>query len=65
VNLRDQDALWLIQHARPHQPDTPFIAMSAQDYDERQMQRAGFSASLTKPVRHDLLVSLILQAVRR
>ena len=65
VNLGDQDALWLIQEVRQHQPETPFIAVSGQDFDEYEMRRAGFTASLTKPVRHDVLVSTILRAVGR
>jgi DNA-binding response OmpR family regulator len=65
VNLGDQDALWLIRQARHHQPTTPFIAVSGQDYDEHEMTRAGFNAYLTKPVRHDVLVSTILRAVGR
>jgi CheY-like chemotaxis protein len=65
VNLGDQDALWLIEQVRPHQPTTPFIAISGQDYDEHEMRLAGFSASLTKPLRHDLLVHMILEAVGR
>lgn len=65
VNLGDRDALWLIEEARRHQPDTPFIAVSGQDYDEHEMLRLGFTASLTKPVRQDLLVSTILRAVGR
>ena len=65
VNLGDQDALWLIEEARRHQPDTPFIAVSGRDYDEHEMRRAGFAASLTKPVRQDLLISTILRAVGR
>ena len=65
VYLGDTDALWLIREARAHQTETPFIAVSAQDHDEYEMQRIGFSASLTKPVRQDVLVSKILSAVER
>lgn len=65
VNLGDNDALWLIQEVRQHQPETPFIAVSGQDYDEYEMRRVGFTAYLTKPVRHDVLVSRILRAVGR
>ena len=65
VYLGDADALWLIREARAHQPGTPFIAVSARDHDEYEMQRIGFTASLTKPVRHDVLVSKILRAVER
>jgi ATP-binding cassette subfamily B protein len=65
VNLGDNDALWLIQQVRVHQPHVPFIAVSGQDYDEYEMRRAGFAASLTKPVRHELLVDKILGAIRR
>ena len=65
VNLGDNDALWLVQHAREHQLSTPFIAVSGQDYDEHEMRQRGFAASLTKPVRPEVLVSTILRAVGR
>ena len=65
VYLGDADAMWLIREARAHQPGTPFIAISAQDHDEDEMQRMGFSASLTKPVGHDVLVSTILSVLDR
>jgi DNA-binding response OmpR family regulator len=65
VYLGDADALWLIRQARVHQPGTPFIALSAQDHDEDEMRRNGFSASLTKPVSHDVLVHRILGAIER
>jgi CheY-like chemotaxis protein len=65
VNLGDEDAVWLFHEARRHQPDTPFIAVSGQDYDEPAMQLVGFSASLTKPVQQDVLVREILRAARR
>lgn len=65
VNLGDNDALWLIEHVREFQPETPFIAISGQDYDEYEMRLAGFNASLTKPVRQDLLITRILAAVAR
>ena len=65
VNLGDADAMWLIREARQHQPVTPFIAVSGQDYDEDEMRRAGFMAYLTKPVRQDLLIGKILRAVGR
>ena len=44
VNLPDNDALWLIEQVRQHQPETPFIAVSGQDYDEYEMRRVGFTA---------------------
>ena len=65
VYLGDTDALWLIREARAHQPGTPFTAVSAQDHDEFEMRRIGFTASLTKPVSHEVLVSEILRAVAR
>lgn len=63
VNLGDYDALWLIQQITEHQPDTPFIAVSGQDYDEYEMRLAGFTAFLAKPVRQDPLIRTILTAV--
>ena len=66
VNLSDHDALWLIAEVRRQPGDPPpFIAVSSQDYDEVEMQQAGFLTSLVKPVRHDLMVSRILAAVGR
>jgi CheY-like chemotaxis protein len=65
VNLGDYDALWLIRHITEHQPDTPFIAVSGQDYDEYEMRLAGFTAFLAKPVQQDLLIGTILAAAAR
>jgi CheY-like chemotaxis protein len=65
VYLGDHDALWLMRETRAHRPEPAFIAVSAQDHDEHEMLRAGFTASLTKPVRQDVLISTILRSVRR
>jgi ATP-binding cassette subfamily B protein len=65
VNLGDNNAIWLVRRAQQHQPGTPFIAISAQDYDEHEMRVAGFSAYLRKPVQQDMLVTRILGALER
>jgi CheY-like chemotaxis protein len=65
INLGDRSALSLIQEVRQHQPDTPLIAISGQDYDESEIERAGFVAYLVKPVGQERLVRTILRAVGR
>ena len=63
VNLGDNDALWLIRQIQAQQPTLPpFIAISAQDYDEDELRSAGFVAFLRKPVEHEVLVTEILRA---
>jgi CheY-like chemotaxis protein len=63
VQLADEDAFWLIRQARPHQPRTPFLAVSGLDFDEHEMRQAGFVAFLTKPVDPVRLVGRILRAI--
>ena len=65
VNLGDNDAVWLIRQVQQHQPGTPFIAISAQDYDEYEIRIAGFTTYLRKPVPQDVLTNRILNAVGR
>jgi two-component system response regulator YesN len=65
VRLGERDAMWLLTEARKYQPRTPFIAVSGLDYDEPDMQSAGFVAYLQKPVSYDRLVRVILAAVNR
>lgn len=65
VNLGDTDALWLIGQIQAQQPTLPpFIAISAQDYDDDELRSAGFVAFLRKPIEHDVLVREILRAIR-
>jgi len=63
VNLGDNDALWLIRQVQVHQPAPPFIAISAQDYDEHELRAAGFAAFLRKPVQHAVLIAEVLRAL--
>jgi CheY-like chemotaxis protein len=65
VNLGDNDARWLLQQAQAHQPDTPFIAVSGEDYDDHELRGAGFVAFLRKPLVHEVLVTEVLRAVAR
>jgi DNA-binding response OmpR family regulator len=65
VQLGDADAMWLIGEVRNRKGATPFIAVSGLDYDEREMQTAGFAAYLRKPVDHQQLVDTLLSVLRR
>ena len=66
VNLTDHDALWLLGEVRLQQPDPPpIIVVSAQDYDDHDMRRAGFVTYLRKPISHEALLNEILRAIRR
>ena len=65
ANLGANDALWLTRQAQAHQPRTPFIAISAQDYDEDELQGAGFVGYIRKPVQQDDLTTAILKAMGR
>jgi CheY-like chemotaxis protein len=63
VNLGDNDALWLIRQIQARQATPPpFIAISAQDYDEDEIRAAGFVSFLRKPVQHEVLVTEISRA---
>src|SRR5262245_59860239 len=58
INLGKRDAFWLIERARHHQRP-PFIANSAQDYDEEELARAEFVAYLRKPIELETLTSTV------
>jgi CheY-like chemotaxis protein len=63
VNLGAHDAFWLVRQVRTLLAAAPpFIAISAQDYDEDELQSAGFVAFLRKPIQHEVLVTEILRA---
>jgi CheY-like chemotaxis protein len=65
VNLGDNDAIWLIRRAHAHGSQIPFVAISAQDYDEFEMRLAGFAAYLRKPVQQHALVGAIVRSLGR
>jgi CheY-like chemotaxis protein len=58
--LGSQDRLGLIVEARMRGVRAPFIAVSTQDLDRTELQRAGFAAYLRKPVDDTALVDTIL-----
>lgn len=64
VQLGDADAMWLIGEVRSRRAGTRFIAVSGQDYDERDLRAAGFVAYLRKPVPHETLLATVLAALK-
>jgi hypothetical protein len=63
--LYARTAFTLVADARQGGSRVPFIAISEQDYDPRDLERAGFAAYLRKPLDHNKLVDTILAVVRR
>ena len=59
------NGLELLRLARRRGSRAPAIAISAQDFDTRLLQDAGFDAYLRKPLDHRELVKAILTVVRR
>jgi CheY-like chemotaxis protein len=64
IQLADRDATWVTQEARKRGFNVPFIAVSAHDYDPRELNAQGFEAYLRKPLDHVRLVDTILAVVR-
>ena len=63
VNLGARDAFWLVRQVRTLQAAAPpFIAISAQDYDEDELRGAGFVSFLRKPIQHETLIREVLRA---
>jgi CheY-like chemotaxis protein len=58
-------AFGLVADARRRGSRIPFIAISEQDYDPRELEAAGFAVYLRKPLDHNKLVDTILAVVRR
>jgi ATP-binding cassette subfamily B protein len=65
MKLGDHDAFWLMRGARKLASRAPFVAVSGQDFDERQLLQDGFEAFLRKPLDHDRLIDVVLTVVRR
>jgi CheY-like chemotaxis protein len=65
-NLPKHNADWLVRRARHHGLTAlPFLAVSAQDADARDLEELGFEGYLRKPVDHVQLVDTILALARR
>ena len=62
--LGPSDGFRLLRRARRRGNNTPFIAVSGQDFNPTDLQVAGFAAYLRKPIDHTTLVDSILAAVR-
>jgi CheY-like chemotaxis protein len=58
--LGKADAFTLLNATRGASGRVPFIAVSAQDFDAAELERAGFAAYLRKPLDHNKLVDTIL-----
>jgi CheY-like chemotaxis protein len=65
IILGDTDALALIKGVRRRGWLTPFIAVSAQDFDSQFLESAGFAAYVRKPVEHSRLIDTILAVIAR
>jgi ATP-binding cassette subfamily B protein len=62
--LGTSDGLALLQQARKHGAEAPFIAVSGADFEGPTLESAGFAAYLRKPLDHNKLVDTILAVVR-
>lgn len=65
VRLGDHDALWLLRQVRRAKCDAPFVAVSAEDFNQEELQAQGFAAYLRKPVDHEQLFQTIVRVARR
>ncbi len=61
--LGTSDGLTMLRQARKNGNDTPFIAISGQDFNPRTLEDAGFAAYLRKPIDHERLVDTIVAVV--
>ena len=55
----------VVQQAGDRVRRVPFIAVSAQDFDPQELERAGFAAFLRKPLDHNELVDTIRSVLLR
>jgi CheY-like chemotaxis protein len=62
---RRSSGFGLIAAARQQGSTIPFIAISGQDYDPKELERAGFAAYLRKPLDHNTVVDTVLAVVPR
>ncbi len=62
--LQTSDGMAPLQRALKVGHEVPFVAISAQDFDTRTLETAGFASYLRKPLDHNALVDAILAVVR-
>ena len=65
MNLPDHDASWLVRESRQFRSQAPFVAVSAEDFDQEDLQKRGFATFLVKPLDLPRLVDAVLAVVRR
>ena len=65
MHLPDHDAPWLLREARQVRSHAPFVAVSAEDFDQEDLEQRGFEAFLVKPLDLPRLVAAVLTVVRR
>jgi CheY-like chemotaxis protein len=65
MRLPDHDARWLVREARRLRTVAPFVAVSAEDFDQEELDAQGFSIFLRKPLDLPRLVDAVLAVVRR
>jgi CheY-like chemotaxis protein len=65
MHLPDHDASWLVREARRVRSHAPFVAVSAEDFDQEDLERRGFAAFLVKPLDLPRLVDAVLAVVPR
>ena len=61
--LGTSDGLAMLHAARRDRNHAPFIAVSGQDFDPRELERQGFFTYIRKPIDHNKLVDAILAAI--
>jgi CheY-like chemotaxis protein len=65
MRLPDHDARWLVREARRLRTVAPFVAVSAEDFDQEELDAQGFSIFLRKPLDLPRLVDAVLAVVSR
>jgi CheY-like chemotaxis protein len=65
IILGETDALALLKGVRRRGWLTPFIAVSAQDFDSQFLESAGFAAYVRKPIEHSRLIDTVLAVIER
>jgi CheY-like chemotaxis protein len=65
MHLPDHDASWLVREARRFRSHAPFVAVSAEDFDQEYLEQRGFAAFLVKPLDLSRLVEAVLAVVPR
>ncbi len=62
IRLGDRTGVWLLRAAQAARCRAPFVAITAYDYDERQLRAVGFSDVVRKPLERERLFRAILAA---